>query len=115
MVNSLYVPERGDLVWLNFSPQTGHEQAGPRPALVMSPKSYHKLTGLGVVCPITSKQKGRVFELVLPSSGTVNGVILVDQVRNVDFASRDTRFIGKADAETVQEAQAYLSSLLFES
>lgn len=115
MVNSVYIPERGDLVWLNFSPQSGHEQAGPRPALVMSPKNYHKLTGLGVVCPITSKQKGRVFELALPASSSIRGVILVDQVRNVDFSSRNTHFVEKIDLETLQEAQAYLSSLLCES
>lgn len=114
MVKKLYIPDRGDIVWLSFNPQSGHEQAGLRPALVVSPKEYSKISGLSLVCPITSKRKGYVFELPFTSRAEIGGVILVDQIRSVDFVSRKLRFAGKVDANTLKTVQAYLVSLLTE-
>ncbi len=114
MVARSYTPNRGDLVWINFTPHSGHEQAGPRPALVISPKAYNKLTGLTLVCPITSKQKGYNFELPLHSE-KIRGVVLVDQIRNVDFSSRKIRFIENAEPTLVKRAQQILGCLITES
>lgn len=114
MVKKDYIPDRGDLVWLNFNPQSGHEQAGLRPALVVSPKEYSKISGLSLVCPITSKPKNFIFELPLKSNCKINGVILVDQVRSVDFKSRKLHFVSKVDIETLKIVQAYLVNLITE-
>ncbi len=111
MVKNFYIPERGDLLWLNFDPQEGHEQAGMRPALVMSPKAYHELSGLALVCPVTSKRKGLIFELSV-SCKKIQGAVLVDQMRSIDFKSRKVRFIEKVNAKLIQLAQAYMVSLL---
>lgn len=96
-----YVPERGDLIWLDFDPQAVHEQAGRRPALVLSPKSYHQRSNLAVVCPVTSKIKGYPFEV--PLSGlTKPSAVLADQVRSLDLNARQVKFIAAADADTVE-------------
>jgi mRNA interferase MazF len=87
-----YVPERADIIWMNFSPQAGFEQAGRRPALVLSPKAYNKKTGRCVVCPITSQRKGYQFEHSLPLGCAVAGVVLIDHVKNLDWESRDAEF-----------------------
>ena len=79
-----YVPRRGDLVWLSFDPQAGHEQAGRRPAFVLSPEAYNRKTGLFLACPVTSKEKGYPFEVSLPSGLQVSGVILADQLKSLD-------------------------------
>jgi mRNA interferase MazF len=91
MVKTLtpFIPERGDIIWLNFSPQAGHEQAGRRPALVLSPKAYNRKTGQCLVCPITSQVKGYQFEFPLPATCSIKGVVLVDQVKNQDWVSRN--------------------------
>ena len=96
-----YVPERGDVVWLNFTPQAGHEQAGHRPALVLSPSSYNGKTGLMLCCPITSREKGYPFEARLDASAGVKGVVLSDQVKSLDWQARKAKRKGKAGAETV--------------
>lgn len=83
-----HVPRRGDLVWLHFDPQTGHEQAGRRPALVLSPESYNRRVGLAIFCPVTSQAKGYPFEVGLPYGGHVSGVILSDQVKSLDWRAR---------------------------
>jgi mRNA interferase MazF len=83
-----YVPERGDLIWLSFSPQAGHEQAGRRPALVLSPAAYNKGAGLALVVPVTSHIKGYPFEVLLPSGLPVSGVILSDHLKSVDWRAR---------------------------
>jgi mRNA interferase MazF len=88
-----YVPERGDVVWLEFTPQSGHEQAGHRPALVLSPLSYNRKVGLALFCPITTKSKGYPFEVVIPHGFKVNGVILSDQIRSLDWQARRAQFI----------------------
>ena len=108
-----YVPERGDLVWLSFSPQSGHEQAGRRPAICLSPKEYNAKTGLAVFCPITSKMKGYPFEVKLPKGLPIKGVILADQIRNLDWEARRAEFITKAPREVLEEVLHLLRLLLF--
>jgi mRNA interferase MazF len=88
MVAAPYIPDRGDVIWLNFDPQAGHEQAGRRPALVLSPKAYNGRTGLCLVVPITSQSKGYPFELSLPTACRTTGVVLCDQVRSLDWKAR---------------------------
>lgn len=86
-----YVPDRYDIIWLNFNPQAGREQAGMRPALVLSPIEYNQKTNLCIICPITSKKKGYYFEVELQRTKT-NGVILADQVKSVDWVKRQAEF-----------------------
>ena len=85
---SAYVPDRGDLVWLDFDPQAGREQAGRRPALVLSPKAYNQKVGLALLCPITSQVKGYPFETAIPPGLKVSGVVLADHVKNMDWRVR---------------------------
>ena len=84
-----YVPERGDVVWITFNPQAGHEQAGRRPAVVLSPKSYNGKVGLALLCPITGQVKSYPFEVAIPEGLPVNGVILSDQVKSLDWKVRN--------------------------
>lgn len=94
MVNrASYLPDRGDIIWLAFDPQAGHEQAGRRPALVVSPKSYNSKTGLALFCPITSQVKGYPFEVALPQRSAVSGVVLSDQLKSLDWRVRQAEFI----------------------
>ena len=90
-----YIPTRGDVVWLQFSPQAGHEQAGRRPAVVVSPEAYNAKVGLALLCLITSQVKGYPFEVAIPSALGVSGVVLADQVKSLDWRARKaTRFAG---------------------
>ena len=107
-----YVPDRDDVVWINFSPQAGHEQAGRRPAVVLSPRSYNKPSGLALFCPITNRVKGYPFEARLPAQAPVTGVVLVDQVRNFDWHERRAEFIGELELETLAEIFARLRPLV---
>jgi len=94
MVSSAaYVPGRGDVVWLAFDPQAGHEQAGRRPALVVSPMAYNGKTGLALFCPVTSQVKGYPFEVSLPAGLTVNGAVLSDQLKSLDWRGCKAEFI----------------------
>ena len=106
-----YAPDRGDLIWLNFTPQTGHEQAGKRPALVLSPKEYNGKTGLLIACPVSSKAKGYPFEVIVTGK-KINGVILSDQVKSLDWKARKASFAEKAADTVVSETQAKLHLLL---
>lgn len=107
-----YVPERGDLVWLSFSPQVGHEQAGRRPAAILSPASYNGRVGLAIVCPITNQSKGYPFEVRLPAGVGITGVILADQVRSVDWRGRQAERAGKLPDDALQEVLKKLNTLL---
>ena len=98
-----YVPSRGDLVWLQFSPQAGHEQAGHRPALVISPSSYNRRVGLALCCPITSHVKGYPFEVLLPAGLGVEGAVLSDQLKSLDWRVRKARRIASAPADVLEE------------
>lgn len=96
-----YVPRRGDLVWLTFDPQAGHEQAGRRPAFVLSPEPYNRKTGLFLACPIISKAKGYPFEVELPPGLVISGVIPVDQLKSLDWRARKAEFASKTNTEVV--------------
>ena len=104
-----YVPERGDVVWLNFTPQAGHEQAGHRPALVLSPAAYNGKTGLMLCCPITSQVKGYPFEVPIPDGLPVSGTILSDQVKSLDWRARRAEFACRLPRPTTMEVLARLA------
>ncbi|MET0500940.1 MAG: endoribonuclease MazF [Candidatus Binatia bacterium] len=110
-----YVPARGDAVWLTFTPQAGHEQAGRRPALVLSPASYNGKVGLAILCPITSQVKGYPFEVATPTGSRLGGVILADQVKSLDWRVRKAEFICKLPRETTTEVLEKLGVLLFDA
>lgn len=99
--SSGYVPDRGDIVWLQLDPQAGHAQAGHRPALVVSPRAYNGKVGLALFCPITSTQKGYPFEVSLPDEGAATGVILADQLRSLDWRARRAKKFDQASGEIV--------------
>ena len=105
-------PERGDLIWLSFTPQSGREQAGRRPALVVSPSTYNSKVGLALVCPITSRVKGYPFEVALPEGGAVQGVVLADQLRSLDWRSREAELIAKAPIAVVERVLQLVGALL---
>ena len=105
-------PERGDFVWISFDPQVGHEQAGLRPAIVLSPVSYNKRVGLALICPITSQRKGYPFEVQIPDGGPVQGFVLADQVKSLDWKARGIRSAGKAPSTVVEETLGKLITLL---
>ena len=109
-----YVPARGDVVWITFNPQAGHEQAGRRPALILSPSSYNRKVGLAVLCPITSQVKGYPFEVTIPSRSKLGGVILADQVKSLDWRIRKAEFICKLSRETTDEVLDKLGTLLLD-
>ncbi len=106
-----YVPDVGDIVWLNFTPQSGHEQAGRRPAVVLSPKAYNRKSGLLVCVPITQQIKGYPFEVVLSGAGAA-GAALADQVKSLDWQSREAERKGKAAPSELAEIKAKIRSLL---
>lgn len=124
VTDKTYVPDKGDIVWLNFNPQTGHEQAGKRPALlsseaystghavVISPKTYNKKTRLAIFCPITSRIKDYPFEVRLSEDCKIKGVILADQVKNFDWNVRKAEYICKTPNETLEEVINKLSLLI---
>lgn len=106
-----YVPQRGDFVWLDFDPQVGHEQAKRRPALVLSPGSYNRATRLALFCPVTSKVKGFPFEVSVKGTKRVDGVVLSDQVKSLDWSMRDAQFIERCSPELVEDVLAKLATL----
>lgn len=107
-----YSPERGDVVWLKFSPQAGHEQAGSRPALVISPAAYNRRVGLALFCPLTTQVKGYPFEVVLPAGLKARGAVLADQVKSLDWRARRAKLICKVPAEVIDDTLARLQTLI---
>jgi mRNA interferase MazF len=107
-----YVPDAGDLVWLTFDPQAGHEQRGRRPALILSPRAYNEKARLAIACPITSQVKGYPFEVPLPRGAKIAGVVLADHVKNLDWQARRVVFEAKAAAEVVTDVRERLRALL---
>jgi mRNA interferase MazF len=105
-----YVPEAGDIVWLNFTPQAGHEQAGHRPALVISPEAYNDKTGLMICCPMTTQIKNYPFEVVI--AGTQPSVVLADQVKSLDWRVRKARRKGAVSTEELAEVRAKIVALI---
>jgi len=107
-----YVPARGDLIWLQFNPRAAHEQAGHRPAVVISPSSYNRRVGLAVCCPVTSQVKGYHFEVLLPPGLGVEGAILSDQIKSLDWRVRKVRRIGDVPADVLQETVGKIVALV---
>jgi mRNA interferase MazF len=107
-----YVPERGDVVWITLNPQAGHEQAGRRPAVVLSPRSYNGKVGLAILCPITSQVKGYPFEVQIPSGLGVRGVILADQVKSLDWRAREAELMCALPAGAIAEVLQKIRVLL---
>ena len=105
-------PTRGDLVWIDFDPQSGHEPAGRRPALVLSPRAYHQAAPYALVCPITSTVKGYPFEVRLPDGLPISGAILADQVKSIDHRARRIEPAGKVPDSVVEEVVAKILPLL---
>ncbi|MFH0765735.1 MAG: type II toxin-antitoxin system PemK/MazF family toxin [Calditrichota bacterium] len=107
-----YIPDRGDVVWVTITPQIGHEQAGRRPALVLTPLPYNAKVGLALMCPITSQVKGYPFEVVLPEGLSIRGAIQSDQVRSLDWRARKAEFIGRLPIQMVEAVLNRLLSLM---
>jgi len=107
-----YIPNRGDIVWITFNPQAGHEQAGRRPALVLSPASYNGKVGLAILCPITSQVKGYPFEVLMPDGLKISGAILSDQLKSLDWKERQAELVCKLPSATVEEVLQKLNTLL---
>ena len=112
MSKGLYVPDRGDIVWLQFNPQAGHEQAGHRPALVLSPASYNRRSGLMLCCPMTSQRKGYPFEVVIEVDTDHESVVLADQVKSLDWKVRKAVKKGTASIDVIAETLSKLQTLL---
>ncbi len=107
-----YVPERGHIVWLRFNPQAGHEQAGHRPAVVISPQQYNRRVGLALVCPVTSQVKGYPFEVLLPPGLKAQGAILSDQLKSLDWRVRKARYVCTIPSEVLDETIARILALV---
>jgi mRNA interferase MazF len=108
----VYIPDRGDLVWITFNPQAGHEQAGRRPALVISPASYNGKVGLALLCPVTSQVKGYPFEVPVPEALNVRGVILADQVKSLDWRVRQAERAAVLPKAALEEVLQKLATLI---
>ncbi len=106
-----YIPDRGDIVYLDFDPTKGHEQRGHRPAFVLSPRIYNAKSSLALFMPITKQQKGYPFEILLPPELQTQGVILADQIKCLDWKARDVQFVESVPASVVEEVQAKIEPL----
>jgi mRNA interferase MazF len=107
-----YIPDSGDIVWITFNPQAGHEQAGRRPALVLSPAAYNGKVGLAILCPITSQVKGYPFEVLIPDDLEIKGAILSDQVKSLDWKARKAEFSCQLSSSIFNEVVQKLSTLI---
>ena len=112
MTARAYVPDRGEIVWLESDPQAGHEQAGRRPAFVVSPRAYNRKVGLALFCPITSRTKGYPFEVPLPAGGKAAGAILSDQLKCLNWRARKAKLLERAPEEVVDEVTARILALV---
>lgn len=111
MVTKKYVPHTGDIVWVDLNPTRGHEQSKLRPALVVSPKGYNQKTSLALVCPLTSQVKGYPFEVAVKNK-KIEGVILVDQIRSLDWVARNAKYIGNVSESTMTTVRQKLHPLI---
>ena len=107
-----YVPQRGDVVWITLNPQAGHEQTGRRPAVVLSPQSYNDKVGLAILCPITNQIKGYPFEVLIPDGLPVGGAILSDQIKSLDWRTRNAELICTLPTEVASEVLLKLATLI---
>src|ERR1700682_1651950 len=110
--NAAGAPDRGDLIWISFSPQAGREQAGRRPGLVLSPRSYNDKVGLCLVCPVTHHAKGYAFEVALPDDLPIQGVVLADHLKSADWRERGCEHIASAPDDVLDEVRGKLKPLL---
>ncbi len=113
MVRKPYIPDRGDIVWLDFTSHAGHEQMGKRPALVVSFKEYNSKVGLAICCPITSKVKGYPFEVAI-QQGKIKGAVLSDQLKSCDWNARKIEFIAKIKENLLKEVVSKISVLILD-
>jgi mRNA interferase MazF len=107
-----YVPERGHVVWLDFDPQAGHEQAGRRPALVLSPRKYNRPSGLALLCPITSRVKNYPYEVDVPDGLPVHGVVLADQIKNLAWRERRAAYLCELPLDVLEDVFEKLLTLI---
>ncbi|MEO8287495.1 MAG: endoribonuclease MazF [Chloroflexota bacterium] len=110
-MSAAYVPDRGDIIWLDFDPQAGREQAGRWPALVLSPGKYNRLTSLALVCPITNQSKGYPYEVHLPAGLRATGVVLSDHIKNLDWAVRRAEYIDRLPDAELADVLAKIETL----
>ena len=108
-----FIPARGDLIALTFDPQSGHEQKGRRPALVISHDLFNRRTGLAIVCPITSRERDIPFHVALPPAGPVSGFVMVEQVKAIDYRARRARFLEKIPPPLLNEVLAILDACIY--
>jgi mRNA interferase MazF len=108
----VYVPDRGDVVWISFNPQAGHEQAGRRPAVVISPSAYNGKVGLAIVCPVTNQIKGYPFEVVIPQGLKVSGAVLSDQAKSLDWKARKAELICRLPDTVINDVLRKLITLM---
>jgi mRNA interferase MazF len=114
MVEDFYIPEKGDLIWVSLDPQSGREQAGRRPAFVVTPYKYNKTVGLSILCPVTSQVKGYPFEVQIPGHLPVHGVILSDHLKSLDYRIRKSEFICALPKQIISEVLLKIKLLMFE-
>ena len=107
-----YVPDAGDVVWIDFAPQIGHEQAGRRPAVVLSPRIYNEKAGLAVLCPVTSQVKNYPFEVQLPAGSKIRGAILADQLKSVDWRQRRAKKFGSTSPAILGQVRQRIAALI---
>jgi mRNA interferase MazF len=110
-----YTPDKGDFIILTFDPQSGHEQKGRRPAIVISNSLFNKYTGLAIVCPITNTFRNIPFHIKVPENSSLSGYIMVEQIKSVDYKSRNVKFIEKAPQEIINEALAILDACVYQN
>jgi mRNA interferase MazF len=106
MVDAAYIPEKGDFITLSFDPQAGHEQKGRRPALIISNHLFNQATGLAIACPITNTDRKIPFHLPVPTTSSLTGFVMVEQVKSIDYRARNARFVEKAPSELVEDVIA---------
>lgn len=111
-MGTIFIPDRCDVVWLDFNPQAGHAQAGRRPAFVISPKQYNAVSGLGIFCPITTQIKNYPYEVVIPENLKISGAILSDQLKSLDWKIRRARFVCKLPKEVFEEVKMKYDTLV---
>lgn len=108
-----YIPQKGDFVTITFDPQSGHEQKGRRPALVISNTLFNEHTGLAIVCPLTNTERGFPFHVAVENDPAVSGFVMVEQVKSIDFRTRKVKFIGRASDDVLEEVLAILDACLY--
>ncbi len=109
-----YIPNKGDFVVLSFDPQSGHEQKGRRPAIIISNRLFNQHTGLAIVCPITNTNRNFPFHVEVPDTSSLSGFIMVEQVKSIDFKQRKIKFVEKAPLETMDDVLAILDACIYQ-